>query len=74
MLVIKIISDLISFIGTGTACYAVNKENFTYSIICYYETLLRASADTSNLVRVTKNIHNYFKKLLLHNDLKNKLN
>ena len=40
MLSIKIISDLISFIGIGIACYAVNKENLTYSIVCYYVIVL----------------------------------
>ena len=39
-IVIKIISDLISFIGIGIACYAVNKENLTYSIVSYYVIVL----------------------------------
>ena len=35
MIVIKIISDFISFIGIGFACFAVSKENLTYSIVSY---------------------------------------
>ena len=40
MFSIKIISDLISLIDIGVACYAVNRENLTYSIISYWVMVL----------------------------------
>ena len=40
MFAIKIISDIISFIGIGIACFAVNRENLTYSIVSYWVMVL----------------------------------
>ena len=40
MLVVKIISDFISFAAIGISCFAVHKENLTYSIVSYYVAVL----------------------------------
>ena len=40
MFSIKIIADLISLIDIGIACYAVNRENLTYSIVSYWVMVL----------------------------------
>ena len=40
MFSIKIIADLISLIDIGIACYAVNRENLTYSIVSYWAMVL----------------------------------
>ena len=40
MFSIKIIADLISLIDIGLACYAVNRENLTYSIVSYWVMVL----------------------------------
>ena len=40
MFAIKIIVDLISLIDIGIACYAVNRENLTYSIVSYWVMVL----------------------------------
>ena len=40
MFSIKIIVDLISLIDIGIACYAVNRENLTYSIVSYWVMVL----------------------------------
>ena len=61
MLVIKIASDLISFIGIGIACYAVNASNYTYSIVCYYVIVLSFLLNTIYLVYAIIAIFSYFK-------------
>ena len=40
MLILKIISDILSFLGIGISIYGINKENLTCSIISYYIVVL----------------------------------
>ena len=61
MLIIKIASDLISFIGIGIACYAVNASNYTYSIVCYYVIVLSFLLNTIYLCYAIIAIFSYFK-------------
>ena len=37
---IQVISDFFCLIGIGTACYSVNKNNYTFSIVSYYVLFL----------------------------------
>ena len=60
MIIIKIASDLISFIGIGIACYAVNASNYTYSIVCYYVIVLSFLLNTIFLVYAIIAIFKYF--------------
>ena len=59
-IVIKIISDLISFIGIGIACYAVNKENLTYSIVSYYVIVLSFLLNSIFLIYAIIAIFSYY--------------
>ena len=65
MLVVKIISDFISFTGIGIACYAVNKENHTYSIVCYYVIVLSFLLNSLFLVYSIIALFSYFKYISL---------
>ena len=40
MFAVKVIVDLISLIDIGIACYAVNRENLTFSIVSYWVMVL----------------------------------
>ena len=63
MMVIKILSDLISFIGIGIACYAVNAQNLTYSVVCYYVIVLSFLLNSIFLIYSIIAIFSYFKEI-----------
>ena len=60
MMVLKILSDLVSLIGIIIACIAVNKENLTYSIVCYYVVVLSFLLNTIFVVYTIVAIFYFF--------------
>ena len=48
--VIKILSDFISFVGIGMACYAVFRQNLKYSVVSYYVIVLSLILNTLFLI------------------------
>ena len=60
MLVIKIISDFVSFTGIGISCFAVFKENLTYSIVSYYVIVLSFLLNSIFLIYSIIAIFSYF--------------
>ena len=40
MFSLKVVSDLISLIGIGCACYAIYRPSYNYGIVCYYVEFL----------------------------------
>ena len=62
-IVLKIISDFISFVGIGISCFAVHKENLTYSIVSYYVIVLSFLLHTIFLIYCLFGIFSHFKKI-----------
>ena len=60
-IVIKILSDLISFVGIGISCYAVHRENRRYSIIAYWVIVLSFLLNRVFLVYAIIAIFSYWK-------------
>ena len=60
LMILKIISDFISFIGIGISCFAVSKENLTYSIVAYYVIVLSFLLNTIFIIGTLIAIFYYF--------------
>ena len=65
-IVLKIISDLISFIGIGCGCYAVFRANLRYSIIAYYVVVLSFLLNTIFIISCFFTMFSYPKYVLLY--------
>ena len=60
LLILKIISDFISFIGIAISCFAVSKENLTYSIVAYYVIVLSFLINTIFIIGTLIALFYYF--------------
>ena len=65
-LVLKVVSDFASFVGIGTSCFAVHKENLTYSIVSYYVIVLCFLLHTIFCIYCLFSIFSHFKEIALN--------